>query len=287
MSAPTRSSRSLIVAVLATGLLTCLFTACAAPAPTAPGDAEGTGSSEATATETVERRSFDTVLSLPATVVAGVPFQVTAPASGTLVDIDGRLAVRLDSGREAAIGGGARIERSLVDPGTDVVVGLPVAEAVHEGFALRASLTAADLLRLSPSRESGSAAKPTTAEGEVLGSSGPFACDLVDPFPSSVDPAVIQEGDSYLACAIPASVRVIAGMTGRVVLTLDTHEEVLSLPLEAVAGTVDRARVSLRTGDGIVDREVTLGGSNGYLVEIVDGLREGDEVLLPAPSLLE
>lgn len=250
------------------------------------GDAEA---SEATpTTETVERRTFDTVLSLPATVVSGMTFQVTAPASGSFVEHDDTLAVRLDSGREVIVGARARIERVLVESGAEVVAGLPLAEAVHEGFALRAPVTGEDLLRLAASTE-GLAELDLSgrAEGEVLGSSGPFACDLVDPVPSSTDPALVQEGDSFLACAIPASVRVLTGMTGQLVVTLATHEDVLSLPLEAVAGTVDRARVSVREGDGIVEREVTLGGSNGYVVEIVEGLLEGDEVLVPSPSLLE
>lgn len=280
------SARALGSAVAAM-LLACLLSACIAPSATPyADDAEA---SEATLmTETVERRTFDTVLSLPATVVSGMTFQVTAPASGSFVERDDTLAVRLDSGRELPVGARARIERLLVEPGAEVVAGLPLAEAVHDGFALRAPVTGEDLLRLAASTEGlGDLDVPGRAEGEVLGSSGPFACDLVDPVPSSADPALVQEGDSFLACAIPASVRVLTGMTGQLVVTLATHEDVLSLPLEAVAGTIDRARVSVREGDEIVEREVRLGGSNGYVVEIVDGLREGDEVLVPSPSLLE
>lgn len=269
-------------------LLSCLLTACSAPSPPPYAGASEDVAPEATMTETVERRTFDTVLSLPATVVAGTSYQVTAPASGSFVEHDGRLAVRLDSGREVTVGARARIEQLLVEPGTEVVTGIPVAEAVHEGFALRAPVTGEDLIRLTASMDGvAEDDTPESAEGEVLGSAGPFACDLVDPVPSTSDPALVQDGDSFLACAIPASVRVITGMTGQLVVTLATHEEVLSLPLEAVAGTVDRARVSVRDGDEIVEREVIIGGSNGYVVEIIDGLREGDEVLVPSPSLLE
>jgi len=280
------SARALGSAVAAM-LVGSLLSACTPPSE--PPYADDAEASEATLmTEMVERRTFDTVLSLPATVVSGMTFQVTAPASGSVVEHDDTLAVRLDSGRELIVGERARIERLLVEPGADVVAGLPLAEAVHEGFALRAPVTGEDLLRLAASAEGVTELDPSgRAEGEVLGSSGPFACDLVDPVPSSTDPALVQEGDSFLACAIPASVRVLTGMTGQLVVTLATHEDVLSLPLEAVAGTVDRARVSVRDGEEIVEREVTLGGSNGYVVEIVEGLREGDEVLVPSPSLLE
>jgi hypothetical protein len=264
-----------------------LLSACTPPSE--PAYADDAEASEATLmTEMVERRTFDTVLSLPATVVSGMAFQVTAPASGIFVEHDDTLAVRLDSGRELIVGERARIERLLVEPGAGVVAGLPLAEAVHEGFALRAPVTGEDLLRLAASAEGVTELDPSgRAEGEVLGSSGPFDCDLVDPVPSSTGPALVQEGDSFLACVIPASVRVLTGMTGQLVVTLASHEDVLSLPLEAVAGTVDHARVSVREGDEIVEREITLGGSNGYVVEIIEGLREGDEVLVPSPSLLE
>lgn len=274
------------LAAVAALLLSGLFAACTAPPPAPYAEDEPT---EATVmTETVERRTFDTVLSLPATVVAGLAFQVTAPASGTLVERDGALLVQLDSGREIRVGGGARIETLLVEPGTEVVAGLPLAEAVHEGFALRASVTGEHLLWLTASTGgSTKGGSPVRAAGEVRGSSGPFDCGLVDPVPSSTDPSVVEEGSSFLACAVPEAVRVIAGMSGQLVVTLATHDDVLSLPLEAIAGTVDRARVSVKDGDEVVEREVTLGGSNGYLVEIVDGLREGDEVLIPSPSLLE
>ena len=281
-----RGSR-IVGASAVTMLMSCLLTACAASPPPYT-DASEPLSPEVTTTEMVERRTFDTVLSLPATVVSGLTFQVTAPASGSVVEHDDALAVRLDSGREVIVGERARIERLLVEPGAEVVAGLPLAEAVHEGFVLRAPVTAEELLRLSASMDGAARLdRLARAEGEVLGSSGPFDCDLVDPVPSSTDPALVQEGDSFLACVIPASVRVLTGMTGQLVVTLASHEDVLSLPLEAVAGTVDHARVSVREGDEIVEREITLGGSNGYVVEIIEGLREGDEVLVPSPSLLE
>lgn len=282
-----RPVRGGALAAVASLLLSGLLAACTAPSPPTP--YAGDEPAEATVmTETVERRTFDTVLSLPATVVAGLAFQVTAPASGTLVERDGALFVQLDSGREVGVGGGARIETLLVEPGTEVVAGLPLAEAVHEGFALRASVTGEHLLRLTASTGgSTKGGSPVRAAGEVRGSSGPFDCDLVDPVPSSTDPSVVEEGSSFLACAVPETVRVIAGMSGQLVVALATHDAVLSLPLEAIAGTVDRARVSVKDGDEVVERDVTLGGSNGYLVEIVDGLREGDEVLIPSPSLLE
>jgi HlyD family secretion protein len=69
-------------------------------------------------------------------------------------------------------------------------------------------------------------------------------------------------------------------MTTTVRIALDTRENVLALPIRAVRRDGDGAFVLSRRGDAIERRLVTTGGRDESYWEIVDGLREGDEVLI-------
>jgi HlyD family secretion protein len=69
-------------------------------------------------------------------------------------------------------------------------------------------------------------------------------------------------------------------MTTTVLVTIDAPENVLVLPIRAVRRDGDRAYVLSRRGDVIERRPVATGSRDESYWEIVDGLREGDEVLL-------
>jgi HlyD family secretion protein len=69
-------------------------------------------------------------------------------------------------------------------------------------------------------------------------------------------------------------------MTTTVQIPLDLREDVLALPIRAVRQQGERAFVFAKRGDAIERRWVTTGSRDGSYWEIVDGLREGDEVLV-------
>jgi len=69
-------------------------------------------------------------------------------------------------------------------------------------------------------------------------------------------------------------------MTATVRIELDSHENVLTLPIRAVRRDGDGAFVLARRGASIERRKVTTGARDESLWEIVSGLREGDEVLV-------
>lgn len=69
-------------------------------------------------------------------------------------------------------------------------------------------------------------------------------------------------------------------MTTTVLVTIDAREKVLVLPIRAVRREGDRAYVLSRRGDAIERRPVATGSRDESYWEIVNGLREGDEVLL-------
>lgn len=69
-------------------------------------------------------------------------------------------------------------------------------------------------------------------------------------------------------------------MTTTVQIALDTRENVLALPIRAVRRDGGRAFVLSRRGNAVERRLVTTGSRDESYWEIVDGLHEGDEVLV-------
>ena len=74
------------------------------------------------------------------------------------------------------------------------------------------------------------------------------------------------------------------GMTAELEILADRTRQVLAVPIEAVAreGGVDVCTV--QRGERLELRPVTLGRSSHELVEVLDGLKEGESVLLRAPK---
>lgn len=86
--------------------------------------------------------------------------------------------------------------------------------------------------------------------------------------------------------SVPSDVRVIEGLRGRLAVT--TAEDAgVALPLEAVAGIVDQGQVYLVRDGETVKVDVTLGITDGSYVRILSGLRAGDVVQIPSPSILQ
>jgi hypothetical protein len=84
-----------------------------------------------------------------------------------------------------------------------------------------------------------------------------------------------------MRCEIPTdTVRVIAGMTGTMVLQLAKPVTAQSLPVTAVIGAAGSGQVIVLKDDGSAElRTVQLGASDVYNIEIVDGLQPNERVL--------
>jgi HlyD family secretion protein len=85
------------------------------------------------------------------------------------------------------------------------------------------------------------------------------------------------------------SPRLRPGMTARVEIFVAELDDVLSVPVQAVFRYEDKDHVAVRTADGKVDwREVTLGTANDEIIEVKQGLKAGESVVLdPYPLLTE
>lgn len=83
-----------------------------------------------------------------------------------------------------------------------------------------------------------------------------------------------------MRCEIPEDVRVAAGMSGLMVIQLDEPVETSSLPVSAVVGEANSGQVVIVHEDGTIEvRSVTLGVSDIYNIQIIDGLEPTDSVL--------
>lgn len=84
-----------------------------------------------------------------------------------------------------------------------------------------------------------------------------------------------------MRCQIPDDVRVVAGLTGTMVLQMDRPQEVQALPVTAVLGSAGNGQVVVVHDDGSLElRSVELGVSDIYHIEIVSGLQSDEQVLV-------
>jgi hypothetical protein len=84
-----------------------------------------------------------------------------------------------------------------------------------------------------------------------------------------------------MRCRIPDDVRVVAGLTGIMVLQMGKPTNVQALPLTAVLGSVDNGQVVVVHADGTTElRQVKLGVSDNYNIQVVAGLQPDERVLV-------
>ncbi len=187
---------------------------------------------------------------------------VTAPAAGKLTTVD----VLVD--QIVAVGD----KVGAISPGT---------------LSVTATLTQADQFRL--------LAPPAVAEVEVQGGPAPFSCTGLVLGPAATgddpqadgtvpDPGAGAGGGTTARCAVPAGVTVFAGMGATVRVQAGLAENVLVVPITAVQGSVQTGKVWMVGPDGAEEeRAVTLGITDGDMIEVREGLAEGDQVLQFAP----
>jgi len=191
---------------------------------------------------------------------------VAAPKAGTLTSLD----VLVDQ----IVAVGDRV--GTISPGT---------------LSVTATLSQAEQFRLlSP---------PSSAEVEVQGGPAPFSCGSLvlgaaAPAPADepdtgapTDPAAPASGGTTARCAVPAGTAVFAGMGATMTIQAGLAENVLVVPITAVQGSVQTGNVWVVGEDGEpAERAVTLGLTDGDMVEIREGLSEGEQILqfVPVPD---
>ncbi|SIO89452.1 HlyD family efflux transporter periplasmic adaptor subunit [Nocardiopsis sp. JB363] len=91
-------------------------------------------------------------------------------------------------------------------------------------------------------------------------------------------------GGSELTCRIPSDLTVFDGVQGKLSVSTGEVENVVVVPVTAVRGNTESGEVVVVDDAGAEEtREVSLGMSDGQVIEVTEGLSVGDQVLDPVP----
>ncbi len=130
---------------------------------------------------------------------------------------------------------------------------------------------------------------PVSVKARIKGGPSGFACAWAGLAPAGLPGAVPVPSARELApdvagvvmrCAIPAGIRVVAGMAGTMVLQMATPVTAQALPVTAVVGEAERGQVIVVHDDGTTEvRDVELGASDVFNIQILSGLQPGEKVL--------
>ena len=173
-----------------------------------------------------------------------------------------------------------------------VSVGDPIATVQPASTSVVAALTPEQRYRLVNA--------PADATVELRNGPGTFTCTGVTvtadaAAPAATDPAAGDLGPTdpvgsaptaRVRCAVPAEVTVFPGLAGTMRLDTGSAQDVLTLPTTAVQGTFESGTVWVSDGDGVdaaTATPVTLGLTDGKVIEITGGIEESTQVLEFAP----
>ncbi|WEK62725.1 MAG: hypothetical protein P0Y60_08370 [Candidatus Microbacterium colombiense] len=122
---------------------------------------------------------------------------------------------------------------------------------------------------------------PTEGIVTVTGGPAPFDC-------TGVRVQVTAEGTASVRCAIPRDQTVFAGLPASMDLALGQVDDALVVPVTAVQGGSGTGKVWVDAGDGAQpeERAVTLGVNDGTMVEVTEGLAEGDSIRQFVPGFV-
>lgn len=120
---------------------------------------------------------------------------------------------------------------------------------------------------------------PTEATVSITGGPDPFSC-------TGVRVQVSDDGTASVRCAVPGDQTVFAGLPAKLELALGKVDDALVIPVTAVKGGAGSGTVWVDAGDGAEPekRKVTLGVNDGEIVEVLEGLAEGDSVRQYVPG---
>lgn len=232
----------------------------------------------------VTRADISSVLSLDAELIARPLYEATAPIAGTFTPrvhkgetVDsGEVLGTVNGKRNVGIVAKARskVTEVFAASGEEVPSGIALFSMQDRSFALQAAIAPSDRFRL----------RSFSADNQIRASidngPGPFDC------PSLGGPQLSEDGSLSLLCAVPDDITVFAGLKGIMAVSLERQKNALTLPISAVAGTVDTGQVNLvRKSGEVVRRDVRLGITDGVRIEIRSGLAEGQRVTTQAPPL--
>ncbi|GAA2984580.1 multidrug efflux pump subunit AcrA (membrane-fusion protein) [Microbacterium terrae] len=121
---------------------------------------------------------------------------------------------------------------------------------------------------------------PSEASVAIQGGPAPFTC-------TGLDVQVAEDSTTSVRCAVPKDQVVFAGLQADVEISIGTVTDALVVPTTAVKGGAGSGVVWIDAGDGSdpEEREIALGVSDGTIVEVTEGLEEGEMIRQFVPGL--
>ncbi|MEC9278594.1 MAG: efflux RND transporter periplasmic adaptor subunit, partial [Chloroflexota bacterium] len=158
-------------------------------------------------------------------------------------------------------------EGAKVNPGEDVV------EIAHPNdFQLEGSIDEIDVLQIKPGMN---ALITIDAESSLT---IPGVVEKI-----SVTPSVQQGVVSYsvtVGLESVSSVQLRDGLSAVAEIVIENSPDQIAVPLNAIRGPDGNPFALIRTDSGVEQRAVTLGSSDDFWVSIVEGLDEGETILV-------
>ncbi|MFC3896148.1 efflux RND transporter periplasmic adaptor subunit [Lentzea rhizosphaerae] len=205
---------------------------------------------------------------------------------------------------------GSTFSGRLVDDKATVTAGMPLATAKHVGYAIVGDIDGQQAYKISGAL--------TDVTVQIKNGPGPFPCtvlgtiaalpqgtipekppvtpdnkDQKDPKDQPQQPKDQPQTPSSatglrIVCTAPADVQMINGASASIEVTTGKSAQALVVPVEAVAGQQGKGKVDVMQPDGSRrTTEVTLGLTDGKVIEIKSGLTGDEELAVPGPNLPE
>ncbi|GGU30967.1 efflux RND transporter periplasmic adaptor subunit [Lentzea flava] len=208
---------------------------------------------------------------------------------------------------------GATFGGRLVDDKATVTAGMPIASAKHVGYAIVGDIDGAQAYKISGAL--------TDVTAQIKNGPGPFPCTVLGtiaalpqgtiperptqtpdtktpPAGQTQQPQQPKQPDQpqqpssstglRIVCTAPADVQMINGATASIEVTTGKATQALVVPVEAVAGQQGKGKVDVLGPDGSRrTTDVTLGLTDGKVIEVKSGLTGDEELAVPGPNLPE
>lgn len=176
-------------------------------------------------------------------------------------------------------------------PGQVVAVGDTAGQIAPPSYSVSGSLSPQQQYRLLD--------QPTEATVTIPGGPAPFTCSglsISTPLAGateggngqgSADGSGGAAGRTTVRCSVPAGVTVFSGLTATITIPAGSAENVLVIPTTAVDGGSQTGTVYAVLPDGGTEKiDVTLGLTDGTLVEVTGGLEADQEILEFTPNAI-
>ena len=228
----------------------------------------------------VERGSLTPTLSMKCSVGKSLPFIIVAPQRGVFTP-----SVQNNAKVTAGTVIGKVDEMEVIVPVDSTITFMeeegeypknyPLFELQYSGFSL--NVEAEKFVKSLPQDFS------LEAKYQIEDGIGPTNASAV--VLSSNRESLENSTMTHLQCLIDMNTEVRESELATVVITAKTKKDVLLLPVSVVAGREKQGRVTLISEGKKKETQVELGVSDGAYVEIISGLKEGDEICTIPPNL--